>query len=56
MVRLRLVRPQPLSDAHLALLAELEQLSANDPAHIDWLRRRHDAQLAQVATRIDAPE
>ena len=44
LVRLRLVRPQQLSDAHLALLAELEQLSANDPAHIDWLRRRHDAE------------
>jgi molecular chaperone DnaJ len=44
LVRVRLIRPQPLSDTHLALLAELEQLSASDPAHIDWLRRRHDAQ------------
>lgn len=44
LVRLRLIRPQRLSDAHLALLAELEGLAADDPALTDWLRRRHDAE------------
>ena len=44
LVRVRLVRPQQLTDAQLALLAELDKLAANDPVHIDWLRRRHDAE------------
>lgn len=44
LVRVRLIRPQPVTDTQLALLAELEQLAASEPACIDWLRRRQDAQ------------
>ncbi len=51
LVRVRLIRPQLLTDTHLALLAELEQLAASEPACIDWLQRRQDAE--RLKSRLD---
>jgi molecular chaperone DnaJ len=44
LVRLRLIRPRTLSDAQRELLAKLERLAADEPGHVDWVRRRRDAE------------
>jgi len=44
LVRLRLVRPRALSEAQRELLARLERLAADDPAQLDWERRRRAAE------------
>ena len=38
LVKLRLVRPHKLSDRQRDLLAQLERLTADDPAYADWKR------------------
>ena len=43
LVRLRLIRPCNVSDAQRELLAKLERLAADEPAHAEWVRRRRDA-------------
>jgi hypothetical protein len=55
LVRLRLVRPRALSAAQRELLARLERLSADDPAQVDWERRRRAAEnLRQPPERAGA--
>jgi molecular chaperone DnaJ len=43
LVRFRLVRPRNVSGAQRQLLAELERLAADEPAHAEWVRRLRDA-------------
>ncbi len=43
LVRLRVLRPRALSAAQRELLARLERLAADEPAHADWERRRRAA-------------
>jgi molecular chaperone DnaJ len=43
LVRLRLIRPSRLSDGQRELLAKLERLAADEPIHVDWVRRRREA-------------
>lgn len=43
LVRLRLIRPQTLSDTQLELLAELERSAASEPALVEWARCVSDA-------------
>lgn len=50
LVRLSLIRPRRLSGAQRELLAELERLAANEPAHVEWLRRRRDADTMKRST------
>ena len=50
LVRLRLIRPRTLSDAQRELLAKLERLAADEPGHVDWERRRRDADNMKRST------
>ena len=50
LVKLRLVRPRILSDAQRELLAKLERLAADEPRHVDWVRRRGDAEKMKRST------
>jgi DnaJ-class molecular chaperone len=54
LVRLRLVRPRTLSDAQRELLAKLERLAAGEPWHVDWARRRRDADNMKRSTKRQA--
>ena len=53
LVRLRLIRPRKLSGAQRELLAKLERLAADEPAHADWVRRRRDADNMKRSTDRD---
>src|SRR5439155_11745685 len=55
LVRLRLIRPRRLSDVQRELLAKLERLAADEPRHIDWVRRRRDADNMKRSTIRQAP-
>src|SRR5438067_1267393 len=53
LVRLRLSRPRKLSGVQRELLAKLERLAADEPAHADWVRRRRDADNMKRSTDRD---
>src|SRR5947199_10486146 len=55
LVRLRLIRPRRLSDVQRELLAKLELLAADEPRHVDWVRRRRDADDMKRSTDRQAP-
>ncbi len=50
LVRLRLIRPRTLSDPQRELLAKLDRLAAGEPDHVDWARRRRDADNLKRST------
>ena len=55
LVRLRLIRPRKVSDAQRELLARLERLAADEPGHVEWARRRQDADKMKRSTGRQAP-
>ena len=55
LVRLRLIRPRKLSGAQRELLAKLELLAADEPRHVEWLRRRRDADNMKRSADRQAP-
>jgi DnaJ-class molecular chaperone len=55
LVRLRLIRPRKVSNAQRELLAKLERLAADEPSHVEWVRRRRDAANMKRSTNRQAP-
>jgi molecular chaperone DnaJ len=55
LVRLRLIRPRKLSGAQRELLAKLELLAADEPRHVEWVRRRRDADNMKRSADRQAP-
>jgi len=55
LVRLRLLRPRELSGAQRELLAKLELLAADEPRHVEWVRRRRDADNMKRSANRQAP-
>jgi molecular chaperone DnaJ len=54
LLKLRVIRPRTLSDAQRELLAKLERLAAEDPRHVDWVRRRRDADNMKRSSHREA--